>query len=923
MAEREIFRSLTEGRVVIGRPLVHQEESRRLIQEQRQAYELELRRFTGDDPLEVWDRYLKWTLQTYPERGKESGLKDLLERAVQQLSGDNKYYNDPRYVSLWIMLAQNSLDPLEMFSYMQARGIGLTQAALYIAWAEEYMRQGNFQKADAIFQEGLKCRAQPLDKLQIYQMGFHARVSGQVMSGTVDKAEEDRKPEPARTSMVDLRPRKRKYLFNRAEASVGAAELKPEPGMVPASSRTKENEVMPENGASIQVPQRLSCPSSCVPDPPSRPRSQPVPEAVPTLSVSGCPMDLAVSAGQPPAREEVPVNQQSMYLREQLLGGPIELSFEELRAENYFKRNPREIEERIQKQKQTKEWLRQQIEEKTRLLQMKQLERQAEQASDRDTTHWAVTCAVSSVTGSESVAGSCSSSAMPFVRQNAAPFQIFDEGSESVSTHASGSAAPRQLDMIPDDVFLRPGERGLCFMTPHPLPGGNIPQCKRTLSKNFPDKSVSLSEEVVDGHANTMLCASPEDTLDFAKAAKMASSPYTCGTGEREFSPETGAVTKDPVVPAQTDVTADERKKLSPIQEASLEVWSSMTSTSSHGAASGGKPDPHLSRCGRSLTDPLPEGMEQTSPSFPPVLEDSCSVSKRRQILEQVDLSSFPDFSSADDPLPLVEEHDVLVLGNVTFALNSKTDFQHFSIFEGWSHGDVAVKVEHCAVPWDFYIGSQLRERLARDSQGPSYDAGRCFLFRDGCITVQKACQMRTLREVTLGAFEDVVVSVAIQTVDLVRRMHSCHLIHGALSPDTLVVNRLYDDPLDELDGVVPVDFSCSVDLERQPEVTEARNLTAAQDFIQQGLLSPTASPYQVDLLGLAETVCTLLRKRSMRPVKDGSEWTLEEYQEADPSDRGYAFWSKFFRTLLNPGDRSSVSVLMGLLEDMKKSEFA
>ncbi|NP_001134983.1 budding uninhibited by benzimidazoles 1 beta [Salmo salar] len=60
------------------------------------------------------------------------------------------------------------MEPLEMFSYMQANGIGLTRADLYITWAEEFEKHGNFQKADAIFQEGLKCRAQPMDKLQQY-----------------------------------------------------------------------------------------------------------------------------------------------------------------------------------------------------------------------------------------------------------------------------------------------------------------------------------------------------------------------------------------------------------------------------------------------------------------------------------------------------------------------------------------------------------------------------------------------------------------------------------------------------------------------------------------------------------------------------------------------------------------------------------
>lgn len=36
------------------------------------------------------------------------------------------------------------------------------------------------------------------------------------------------------------------------------------------------------------------------------------------------------------------------------------------------------------------------------------------------------------------------------------------------------------------------------------------------------------------------------------------------------------------------------------------------------------------------------------------------------------------------------------------------------------------------------------------------------------------------------------VASVGVELVELVRRMHSCHLVHGALSPDTLFLNHRY-----------------------------------------------------------------------------------------------------------------------------------
>lgn len=139
-------------------------------------------------------RYIKWIEQTYPQGGKESSLTLLLERAVMKFTEEKKYHNDTRYVDLWIkfvsaflffllglirslwsnnlvcrcfeLQAEDCSDPLDVYRYMQAQGIGTMQASFYIAWSEEYEKIGNSRMADSIFQEGLKCGAEPLDRLQ-------------------------------------------------------------------------------------------------------------------------------------------------------------------------------------------------------------------------------------------------------------------------------------------------------------------------------------------------------------------------------------------------------------------------------------------------------------------------------------------------------------------------------------------------------------------------------------------------------------------------------------------------------------------------------------------------------------------------------------------------------------------------------------
>lgn len=55
-------------------------------------------------------RYIKWTEQTYPQGGKESGLSILLERAVMKFTEEEKYHNDSRYVDLWIKFVSTLQD---------------------------------------------------------------------------------------------------------------------------------------------------------------------------------------------------------------------------------------------------------------------------------------------------------------------------------------------------------------------------------------------------------------------------------------------------------------------------------------------------------------------------------------------------------------------------------------------------------------------------------------------------------------------------------------------------------------------------------------------------------------------------------------------------------------------------------------------
>ncbi|NXC69494.1 BUB1B kinase, partial [Anhinga anhinga] len=178
-------------------------------------FESEIRFYSGDDPLDVWDRYIKWTEQTFPQGGKESNLAAILERAVKALNEQQRYYKDPRYLNIWLKFGNYCNEPLDLYSYLHSQEIGTTLALLYITWAEVLEARGSFKKADLIFQEGLQRKAEPLDKLQSHHRQFQTRVSRQTLLGLEEPPDEKDMgllgaAEPQRSSLADLKGRGKK-----------------------------------------------------------------------------------------------------------------------------------------------------------------------------------------------------------------------------------------------------------------------------------------------------------------------------------------------------------------------------------------------------------------------------------------------------------------------------------------------------------------------------------------------------------------------------------------------------------------------------------------------------------------------------------------------------------------------------------------
>ncbi|KAM4542899.1 mitotic checkpoint serine/threonine-protein kinase BUB1 beta isoform 1-T2 [Odontesthes bonariensis] len=374
------------------------------INQQKQAFESELRMYDGDDPLDVWDRYIKWTEQTFPQGGKESNLAKLLERGVTRFTEEKKYHHDSRYVDLWIKFAEICPEPLDIYRYMQAQGIGVAQASLYISWSEEYENHGNYRKADLVYQEAFKKCAEPHDKLLQFHKALLARVSRQVMMKVEDDSSDDEPKQPERMSLADLKRRGKKkatapinrtgsairsisgglqshgtsvlssvsntrlVIFDENQTqSASLSEPRLEPWLAPPTSQAKENEQRPEKWCDVKIPQKTKFGHTVMAPPPPKPTFQPfVEESDEPPTMTPCKINPAVNtvlSARKPSKEETPLKrlqdhhqqqkeaeagklqEQSMYCKELLLSGATEFCFEELRAERYFKKMAHKLED--------------------------------------------------------------------------------------------------------------------------------------------------------------------------------------------------------------------------------------------------------------------------------------------------------------------------------------------------------------------------------------------------------------------------------------------------------------------------------------------------------------------------------------------------------------------------------------------------
>jgi checkpoint serine/threonine-protein kinase len=144
-------------------------DTKNLNEAMRHEYELELENISeSDDPLDIYDRYVRWTLDAYPsaQATPASQLLPLLERATKTFLTSTQYKNDPRYLKLWLSYIRFFSDtPRETFAFLARHNIGEGLALFYEEFAAWLEGAGRWTQAEEVYRMGIEKEARPTPRL--------------------------------------------------------------------------------------------------------------------------------------------------------------------------------------------------------------------------------------------------------------------------------------------------------------------------------------------------------------------------------------------------------------------------------------------------------------------------------------------------------------------------------------------------------------------------------------------------------------------------------------------------------------------------------------------------------------------------------------------------------------------------------------
>ncbi|XP_058390561.1 mitotic checkpoint serine/threonine-protein kinase BUB1 [Diceros bicornis minor] len=284
-------------------------------------------------------------------------------------------------------------------------------------------------------------------------------------------------------------------------------------------------------------------------------------------------------------------------------------------------------------------------------------------------------------------------------------------------------------------------------------------------------------------------------------------------------------------------------------------------------------------------------------------------------------VSSYPNTFEWQCKLPAIKPKTELQLGSLLVYVDHLLGEGAFAQVYEVTHGDVndtknkqkfVLKVQKPANPWEFYIGTQLMERLKPSVQHMFIKFYSAHFFQNGSVLVGDLYSYGTLLN-AINLYKNtpekvmpqaLVLSFTITMLHMMEQVHGCEIVHGDIKPDNFILgNRFLEQDSEDDDlfaGLALIDLGQSIDMKLFPKGTVFTAKCETSGFQCIEMLSNKPWNYQIDYFGVAATVYCMLFGTYMKVKNEGGVWKPEGLFRRLPH---LDTWNEFFHIMLNIPD--------------------
>uniref|UniRef100_A0A8D0H5Q8 BUB1 mitotic checkpoint serine/threonine kinase n=1 Tax=Sphenodon punctatus TaxID=8508 RepID=A0A8D0H5Q8_SPHPU len=394
------------------------------------------------------------------------------------------------------------------------------------------------------------------------------------------------------------------------------------------------------------------------------------------------------------------------------------------------------------------------------------------------------------------------------------------------------------------------------------------------------------------GCCNKTLASSPNNTGDFAHAARLVSTPFN-------------------YIPTHSLQGIENKGKMSYARKPPQEL--NVLSTTAF------VPTNLFNKTGMSVANPWDDGL----------------IHKLLSRLPR-SLNTYPNTYQWKSNLPIIRPKTDLRLESVSFHVDyllGQGAFAHVyqaSVLDTNNTKNkqkVILKVQKPSNPWEFYIATQLTERLKPSVRHLFIHFYSAHFFQNGSILVGELYSYGTLLN-TINIYKKLpekvmpqalVIYFTIKILYMIEELHNCGIIHGDIKPDNFILGErvlflcFETCDADSLShGLAIIDLGQSIDMRLFPKRTTFTGKCETSGFQCIEMMTQKPWNYQSDFFGIAGTVYCMLFGTYMKVRNEQGMWKTDGVFRRIPNTE---LWNDLFYTLLNIPDCNHLPSLGALRE--------